>query len=299
MAELPRLLTLGACYDESVSVLCDFDFPVAKIRTGNYVHLAGDYQRLTESLPDNREQVRAENKLDAKMKDYIDRLVSYAAWHDRKRRIEGNAGYTPAPNQVLEYERKIELLEAKGRANGWQFHESGEPDWIHPHPKLCSRKNTTSRMNDSGRIPPSETQMDAIFAWNRFILDCHSSLSFADPAEACWNWAQNSPLDSQMETSLRKEISIRIENRRDWLTHPLESACIETGTDLTCVAMTPDARIAVTGNTRGLVQVWDLSYAGERTFTKPLLHDAARIQTIAITPDGKMAACWWRASAMR
>ena len=76
--ELPFQQTKGKLWDEVTNTLCDLEFIQAKACAKMTYDLVNDFNTVLLEAPDNAENIREENKRQARMEKYTRDLIAYA-----------------------------------------------------------------------------------------------------------------------------------------------------------------------------------------------------------------------------
>jgi WD40 repeat protein len=276
ISELPHHESRGELWDALERTLCDLTFIEAKCAAGMTHSLVTDFESALAELPETKDETDRELVFDKRVARYTLEMREYARqWTRRRERVvdgppvELEPSLPPPPSIVR------------------QWTDDSIKKWMNDQIGIDERGGKTASTR-GGRI--------RAFAQFLYTENHHLARLGGEPG-FCLQQAYNSTSTGPLATAAEKAVEKRGLNevlllqapaqRFPWVPNPALLLTLAGHDDwISSVAVTDDARLAVSGSHDKTLRVWDLTSG---SLIRSLTGHRSSIECISMTADGSLA----------
>jgi WD40 repeat protein len=255
--EQPWQQTKAEMWDETADTLCDLLFVEAKVRAGMVFELQEDYEFVLAGLPEAQEEKKNESQRQERLKNYTRNLIEYTKAFNR-----------------------------------YQNSKSKEPNVTFPVLEFAEPWSDEQIDKKFERIKNNPSKYDIIKLFLNYIIKNKYRLSefhyFSGyPIQHIYNNNDSGPLATQAENIIKKiNFPLMLNPKKYRKSFNPFGICMSTlkghKERITCLNITPDGLMLLSGSTDGIIKLWDT-----RTFNCLLtIKGDEFIEYADITPDG-------------
>lgn len=251
LMEQPWQMTQAGMWDEVTETLCNLDFIQAKAAAKLTYDLVDDFNMTLNIIPDNAENMRIENEHQASMQKYTLDLIAYAKGEIKD--LDIPKSLTPLTNQEIGTEVK-RIMDSPSQAD-----------------KLRDFANFLGKESYNLQLVASDNP--------NYIY------------QQAWNYALDGPVGKAANKITDLDTSLLFlkpaSSRRKYIPLPQIIKTLDGHTGwVTCVAITPDGKRAISGSDDHTCIFWDLENG--RTIYLLKGHEFS-VRSVSMTPDGRWA----------
>jgi len=269
LVEQPWQQTKAELWDDVTETLCDLLFIEAKIMNSMTYELIDDYNTILKVLPEAQEEVRKEEKHQARIKKYTDDMIAYASkWNEARKKHREDPVKYPMPK-----DEDIPLPEIIQSVKPW---------------------SDEKRKKETERIINNPTRLDKVRAYSQFVISESSSFALygAHPGfviQQAYNYAGYPSILETAEEEVNKAtkniLLLQKIRRRVYDPFPSLLNTLEGHTDVVdSVEITYDGNIGVSGSWDKTLRLWNLDSGVCLNILEGHLWEPT---SVVITPDGK------------
>ncbi|MCX6238644.1 MAG: WD40 repeat domain-containing protein [Bacteroidia bacterium] len=303
LVEQPWQQTKGEMWDEVTNTLCDLWFIEAKVRAGMVFLLQDDFLRALIVLPEARKEKDIEEEYQLKIKKYVNDLIAYAKGDlpeleviDSIRPMTKNEREINAINcELVPFKIKHYFDFVKFETHNFlrfgcipYFCIQQAYNFSNEGPIWESAEKCSEQIWDG-------TILQKLSSWNNKIS---SSPPFIRSISGQCDGIKSVSISANGEIAIsgnrsynRKKKGYEDRNLKIWnLKNGSLIRDFDGGAEITCLATTPDGKIAVSSGKDGIIRVWDIEklklkyeFLGHQGRFNSMTSD------IDITPDGRFA----------
>jgi WD40 repeat protein len=251
VSELPYQQTYADQWDKMEETFCDLRFIEAKCAAGMTYNLIDDYRSALDVMPEFKAEKQRQIEHEKRVRKYIQDLIAFAQGNIRSLDI--------IQSSVLKSEEEI-------------------------------RKDTE-------RISNNPTRLERMQAFYHFVnSESHLLTRFASYPGFCIQQAYNYTGSGIVACAAESIVSCEANcvlllhlpiNRPKYIFRPALVRTLKGHTkNVTCIDMTPDGKLAISGSRDRTLRVWNLQ---DGECLRTLEGHTDEVTSVSITPDGKLA----------